>query len=107
MSWEKIGDDIASGPLGLIKWVVITTLVVVIIGGVTRLIVLPSSMALERTVIKNSFQYKEGMEQRAAILEANLVEIDILISQHPEQRQTLSQQKRVITAQLRAVTINN
>ena len=60
----------------------------------------------DRIVMKNSFQYKEGMEQRAAILEASLVELEVLLQSNPANRQDLVNQKTILKAQLRAITIN-
>lgn len=61
---------------------------------------------VERVVFENSFQYKTGMAQRGAILEANIIEIDMLLQSNPENRQELINQKSVLNAQLRAITIN-
>jgi hypothetical protein len=46
------------------------------------------------------------MEQRAAILEANIVEIDTMLSQYPERTEELLAQRRILNSQLRAITIN-
>jgi hypothetical protein len=56
--------------------------------------------------MKNSFQYKEGMEQRAAILQASITELDIRLQQNPDNRQDLQNQRSILSAQLRAITIN-
>ena len=64
------------------------------------------SVAVERIVFENSFQYKQGMAQRGAILEANIAEVDILLRSNPENRQDLINQKSILRAQLRAITIN-
>ena len=64
------------------------------------------STIVERKVFTESFQYKEGMAQRAAMLEASIVEIDILLQTNPENRQGLVNQKTILKAQLRAITIN-
>lgn len=74
-------------------------------GGIS-LITKPASMAVDRIVQKNSFQYREGMEQRGAILQANIVEIDALIQQYPDRRNELQSQRSIISAQLNAITIN-
>ncbi len=102
MSWKNVEKDVESGPLGLAKWIVVLVLFLGAIGWVFK----PVDKAVERAVMKQSFQYKEGMEQRAAILQANIAEIDALIAQQPENREALSAQKRVLKAQLRAITIN-
>ncbi len=63
-------------------------------------------MAVDRVVMKQSFQYKEGMAQRGAILEASIVELDIALQGNPEYRKDLINQKRILSAQLKAITIN-
>jgi hypothetical protein len=106
MSWEKVEEDLSSGPLGAFKWLAILfTALAVLFGGIS-FIMKPASMAVDRMVMKHSFQYKEGMEQRGAILEANIAELDIALQQNPENRQDLINQKRILSAQLRAITIN-
>jgi hypothetical protein len=106
MSWEKVEKDVTGGPLGLFKWVAIGVVLIVLLFGGINLIMKPATMAVDRVVMKNSFQYREGMEQRGAILEASLVELDIALQQNPENRQGLVNQKRILSAQLRAITIN-
>jgi len=64
------------------------------------------STIVEREIFKQSFQYKESMEQRAAILEANISEINIMLQSNPANRQDLLNQKRILTVQLKAITIN-
>lgn len=106
MSWEKVEKDISKGPGGLFKWFLICVL---LIGGTFTAIsylTRPASMAVDRIVQKQSFQYKEGMAQRGAILEANIIEIDMMLAQYPERREELMGQKRYLTAQLRAIQIN-
>lgn len=110
MSWNKVEKDIESGPLGLFKWIVICIIVLSLIGGflyIQKQAAKPIDTAIDRMVMKNSFQYKEGMEQRAAILEASILEIDILLQGNPDNRNDLINQKRVLNAQLKAITINN
>jgi len=106
MSWEKVEKDVEGGPFGLLKWIAIFVVALVILFGGINLFMKPASMAVDRIVMKTSFQYKEGMEQRAAILEASLAEINIMLSQYPEKSKELGAQKRILTAQLRAITIN-
>lgn len=106
MSWGKVESDINRGPSGLFKWVVIFVVFWVALFGGINLIMKPASVAVDRVVMKNSLQYKEGMEQRAAIIKANIDEIDILIQQNPEEKQKLAAQKRVLASQLRSITIN-
>ena len=64
MSWDKVEKDVESGPFGLFKWIVIATILMVVLFGGISLFTKPSSMAVDRIVMKHSFQYREGMEQR-------------------------------------------
>jgi len=105
-SWNKVEKDVERGPFGLFKWIAIAVILMVILFGGINLFMKPASMAVDRIVMKNSFQYKEGMAQRGAILEANLAEIDLMLIQAPDNRDELMAQKRVLNAQLRAITIN-
>lgn len=59
---------------------------------------------VERQVLVNSHQYIEGMEQRAGVLKANIAEIDAMISTGQGNRDELLGQKRVLKAQLLAIT---
>lgn len=109
MSWEKVESDVESGPMGLFKWVVIFFLACSLIGGLAycqKQASKPLSMAIDRVVMKQSFQYKEGMAQRGAILEASIIELDIALQGNPENRNDLINQKRILSAQLKAITIN-
>ena len=105
-NWEKVEKDIERGPFGLFKWIAIAVVLIFILFGVLRSVGLIGSTAVERAVLKNSFQYKEGMAQRGAILEANLAEIEASLIKHPENRRQLLAQKKVLEAQLRAIAIN-
>lgn len=107
MTWKKVEQDVESGPFGLLKWIVIAVIILFVLFGTLRAIGLIGGKVVERQVLKHSFQYKEGMAQRGTILEANLAEIDAMIQQHPEKRDELLAQRKVIQAQLRAITINN
>lgn len=106
MSWDKVGNDIEKGPFGLFKWIAIFAVMFTLIFGGIAWITKPASMAVDRIVTKNSFQYKEGMEQRAAILKANLVEIDAELASGADNPQELRKQRMIISAQLKAITIN-
>ena len=106
MSWDKVEQDISRGPLGAYKWLVIGVVAIVFLVGGLTFVLKPASMAVDRIVLENSFQYKEGMEQRGAILEANIAEIDILLQSNPENRQDRLNQKSILRSQLRAITIN-
>lgn len=109
MSWSKVEKDIESGPFGLFKWFIVLIIVFCIGGGIFFFFdqaSKPINTAVDRIVMKNSFQYKEGMEQRAAILEASITEIDLALQGNPDNRSDLINQKRVLNAQLRAIKIN-
>jgi len=85
---------------------VIVLVLLSVIGFTLNSFGLIGSTIVEREVYKQSFQYKEGMAQRAAILQASISEIDILMSSNPENRQDLINQKLILSAQLKAITIN-
>lgn len=107
MSWDKVEGDVTRGPLGLFKWLAIAAVLLFVLFGTLNAVGLIGGKAVERAVIKTSFQYKEGMEQRAAIWEASLIEIDILMqTASAEEAAALRNQRAVISAQLRAITIN-
>ena len=106
MSWDNVGKDIERGPLGTFKWFAIAVVVLFLFFGVLNAVGLIGGKVVERQVLKNSFQYKEGMEQRAAILESNIAEIDIRLQQNPENADDLRSQRMILSAQLRAITIN-
>lgn len=105
-SWDKVESDIERGPGGLFKWIAILVVAIVVLFGGLNLFMKPASIAVDRIVFENSFQYKEGMAQRGAILEASITELDILLQSNPENRQNLINQKAILRAQLRAITIN-
>ncbi len=84
-------------------YVVLTIVILSVLGGVLNF----AGVFAERVVVKNSFQYKEGMAQQASIWEAQLVELDIQIMQQTDQEviAQLEGQKHLINARLRAVTL--
>ncbi len=87
--------------------IIITIIIVIsIISFGLKSLGLIGSTIIEREVFKQSFQYKEGMAQRAAIMEANIAEITIMLQSNPENKQNLIKQKMILNAQLRAITIN-
>ena len=106
--WNKVEKDIERGPFGLYKWVVIGVVGLALLAGAISLVSRPAEVIVDRVVFENSFQYKKGMEQRGAILEANLIEVEEQIrnASSVEEREGLLSQKRVFEAQLRAITIN-
>jgi hypothetical protein len=68
---------------------------------------LVGSKVVERQVMVNSHQYKEGMAQRAGVLKANIEEVNAMILAGEGDRQKLASQKRVLRAQLRAITVSD
>ena len=70
-----------------------------------RYVTLPIEKQIERKVLVNSHQYIEGMEKRAAILRANIVEVDSMMLNGQGDYDELMGQKRTLAAQLRAITI--
>lgn len=58
-----------------------------------------------RVITKNSFQYQEGMAQRTAILKANIAELNVEIAKDPS-NEDLRNQRKILQAQLTAITIN-
>lgn len=82
-------------------WFIGVMLLVTLVGYVLW----PLSKRVEREVLINSHQYIEGMQDRAAILQASLAEIDArLATVHDEQlRENLLNQRSAIQAQLVAI----
>ena len=87
------------------KFLPILMLIVAIVFGLRSLGLIGGTI-VDQEVFKQSFQYKEGMEQRAAIMQANIIGIDVLLRSNPENKQDLINQKAILKAQLRAITIN-
>ena len=106
MSWEKVESDVESGPWGLYKWIIISVVALAVLFGGLNMVMRPASMAVDRIVQKNSFQYREGMAQRGAILEANIADINMQLVTAPEKREELEAQKKYFEAQLMAIRIN-
>ena len=107
-SWDKVESDIERGPGGLFKWIAIAVIAAVVLFGGISLVTKPAGVAVDRIIMKNSFQYREGMAQRGAILESQLVEINMQISQATDSTTVdgLQKQKVYIRSQIRAITIN-
>lgn len=105
MTIEKQVEGFEKKPIrSLFKWAIILCL----LGGVFtawHYARMPAKMAIERQVMKQSFQYKEGMAQRAAILEANIIEVENQLRMDPT-NQGLEGQLRTLKAQHRATLIN-
>lgn len=81
------------------SYFILTVLILSVLGGALKI----AGVFGERVVFENSFQYKEGMKQRAATLEAQIVEIEMNIMKFPEQAQTLQMQKKVLQIQLNSM----
>ena len=80
-------------------WLIGMLLVSAIVIGITR----PISMRVEREVMVQSHQYKEGMAERVAVLQATLSEIDSQLMNPNFDEQTkagLQNQRSAINAQL-------
>lgn len=84
-------------------YVILTVAILSAVGGVLNV----AGVFGERVLIKNSFQYKEGMAQQAAIWESQLIELDTQIMQQTDEQilLQLQGQKHQINARLRAVTL--
>ncbi|MBV1930043.1 MAG: hypothetical protein KUG81_11090 [Gammaproteobacteria bacterium] len=83
------------------KFMAYTVLTIAILGTVSA-IGYQLSVVGERLAFQNSFQYDEGMNQRARTLKAQIDQVDILLMGNPENYQELQAQKRILTVQLNA-----
>ena len=81
------------------KYLVGTILILAITGGALKFF----GVIGERVVFEQSFQYKEGMKQRANVLEAQIAEVDRQISINPDMRAQLEAQKKVLEIQLQGM----
>jgi len=102
MSWNRVGNDIERGPMGMFKWIVIAALACFALFGTLGVLGKIGGTATDRVVLEQSFQYKEGMKQRARTLEASIAEIDVRISQDPS-NQDLRNQRSYLVIQLNAM----
>ena len=86
-------------------WIWITILLVfsMVTFGVLKGFGIIGSTVVENIVFKQSFQYKEGMEQRANILEANIAEINMLIATGSGDIKKLNAQKSILRVQLNSI----
>lgn len=97
--WNKVENEIDSGPAGLAKWIVISVVFLCLVAvGFSYF-----SVNAERVIVENSFQYKKGREAEAAIYEANIEELDALIALNPENVDELKAQRAGINARLNAI----
>ena len=76
----------------------------IVLGGL-RLAGIPLYKMVERKTLVESHQYKEGMNQRAAVLRANITELDEMIRRGEGDINSLQSQKRVLYSQLNAITL--
>lgn len=88
---------------GWVWFIIIMIVLAFPIFGAMRYFGIIGTTVVENIVYKNSFQYKEGMEQRANTLEANLAEIDMLIATGKGDVDELNAQKSFLRVQLNAI----
>lgn len=77
---------------------VLTLLIFTGIGWILK----PVDKMVDRAVMVNSHQYKEGMEQRAITLQSNIAQLEGRIAMNPENVEELRAQKRALQIQLQA-----
>lgn len=79
-------------------WGIAILILLTVIGWAMR----PISMRVDREVMVQSHQYKEGMAERVAVLQATITEIDIRLSMGLDEkaRKGLEAQRSIINAQL-------
>lgn len=82
----------------VIGLIILTLLIFTGVGWVMK----PVDKMVEREVMVNSHQYKEGMEQRAITLQSSIAELDGRIAMNPENVAELRAQKRALQIQLQA-----
>ena len=82
--------------LKVMGYVVLTIVIIGSTTGILRYI----GVFGERKVFEQSFQYKEGMKQRANTLESQIAEIERQISLNPDMVDQLTAQKKVLEIQL-------
>ena len=84
-------------------YVVLTILILSALGGVLNI----AGVFSERIIVKNSFQYKEGMAQQASIWESQIISVENqMLTADAESYSQLEGQLRLLKAQLKAITIN-
>ena len=91
-----------------VNWTVRKTLpliilVCVILFGLSSLIRVGGKM-VDRQIMVSSHQYKEGMNQRAATLQASIAEIDVMLMQGKGNADELEGQKMILNAQIKSIT---
>lgn len=75
---------------------------IAVLGFALRAVLMPANLAVERMAITHSYQYKAGMESRAATLRANIAEIDAMLDGGVGNTKVLQAQRRGLNAQLTA-----
>ena len=85
---------------GWLIWVMWAIVLLVLLGAGMRFF----NTAVDRQVMVTSHQYKEGMAERAAILEANLEEVEAQLAYERDEtvRNGLNAQRAALSAQLKA-----
>lgn len=83
-----------------VMWAIVICVFITIIGWAMR----PVDMVVERAVLVNSHQYKEGMSDRAAVLGASLAEVEsrLMTTSDSETRKGLENQASALRIQLNA-----
>jgi len=84
-------------------WILLLIIISSVIVGFLNMAGLIGKTVVERVVFEQSFQYSEGMKQRAATLEANIAEIDMLIATGQGNQEHLLAQKSVLRVQLNSM----
>jgi len=83
-------------------WILVLVVMTIIALSVLKTFGIIGGTIVERVVFEQSFQYKEGIAQRRATLEANMAEIDMLIATGQGDPKKLNAQKSVLRVQLNA-----
>ena len=86
------------------KWVFLTIVIGILIT-IIALAFKPVNVAVERAVMVNSHQYKEGMAERYSVLSASLAEVEnrIMTASDPTIKAGLENQASAIRIQLNAI----
>ena len=88
----------------IMKWVFLTIVIGILIT-IIALVFKPINVAVERAVMVNSHQYKEGMAERSSVLSASLAEVEnrIITASDPNIKAGLENQASAIRIQLNAI----
>ena len=84
-----------------VLWAITICVFITVIGWVMK----PVDMAVERAVLVNSHQYKEGMADRASVLGASIAEVEsrLMTTSDPTTRKGLENQASALRIQLNAI----